>query len=232
MTQSSSAVPGHVGIILDGNRRWAKKQGMPILEGHRRGAEVFKEVSLGAFDRGVTYLSAFVFSTENWNRTEEEVSYLMKLIAKAVERYLEEFHKKGIKIIVAGQRDKFSSTVLSSIEKTEERTKDNRNGVLVLCLGYGGQQEIVDATKKILAENHTPSDITTELFEQNLYAPEIPPVDLLIRTSGEQRTSGFMLWRAAYAELLFSDKLWPDYTIEDFDEALVEYNKRHRRFGG
>lgn len=232
MTQSSSAVPKHVGIILDGNRRWAKKQGIPTLEGHRRGAEVFKEISLAAFERGVSYLSAFVFSTENWTRTEEEISYLMRLVVKAVERYLDEFHQKGIKIIVIGRTDKFSDAVLRSIQKTENKTKDNKNGTLILCFNYGGQQEIIDATKKLLAENHTPSDVTTELFEQNLYAPKVPAVDLLIRTSGEQRTSGFMLWRAAYAELLFSDKLWPDYTIDDFDAALVEFNKRQRRFGG
>lgn len=232
MTQTSSVAPKHVGIILDGNRRWAKKQGIPTLEGHRRGAEVFREIALAAFDRDIAYLSAFVFSAENWARTEEEVSYLMKLVVKAVEKYLDEFHKRGIRIVIIGQRNNLNMTVLKAIEKTEDKTKANQKGTLVLCFNYGGQQEIVDATKKILAENHTPSDVTQELFEQKLYSPEIPPIDLLIRTSGEQRTSGFMLWRAAYAELLFSEKLWPDYTVNDFDEALSDFNKRQRRFGG
>ncbi len=232
MTQTNLDAPKHVGIILDGNRRWAKNQGIPTLEGHRKGAEVFKDISLHAFDKGVEYLSAYVFSTENWSRTEEETSYLMKLVVKAVEKYLSEFHKKGIKIIVLGERSNLNSSVLKAIEQTEQKTANNENGTLALCFNYGGQQEIIDATKKIISKNINPQEVTLSLFEQNLYSPEVPQLDLLIRTSGEQRTSGFMLWRSAYAELLFSEKLWPDYTVEDFDEALIEYNKRQRRFGG
>ncbi len=232
MIQTNLDAPKHVGIILDGNRRWAKNQGIPTLEGHRKGAEVFKDISLHAFDKGVEFLSAYVFSTENWSRTEEETSYLMKLVVKAVEKYLSEFHKKGIKIIVLGERSNLNSSVLKAIEQTEQKTANNENGTLALCFNYGGQQEIIDATKKIISKNINPQEVTLSLFEQNLYSPEVPQLDLLIRTSGEQRTSGFMLWRSAYAELLFSEKLWPDYTVEDFDEALIEYNKRQRRFGG
>ena len=232
MIQTNLDAPKHVGIILDGNRRWAKNQGIPTLEGHRKGAEVFKDISLHAFDKGVEYLSAYVFSTENWSRTKEETSYLMKLVVKAVEKYLSEFHKKGIKIIVLGERSNLNSSVLKAIEQTEQKTANNENGTLALCFNYGGQQEIIDATKKIISKNINLQELTLNLFEQNLYSPELPQLDLLIRTSGEQRTSGFMLWRSAYAELLFSEKLWPDYTVEDFDEALIEYNKRQRRFGG
>lgn len=232
MIQTNLDAPKHVGIILDGNRRWAKNQGIPTLEGHRKGAEVFKDISLHAFDKGVEYLSAYVFSTENWSRTKEETSYLMKLVVKAVEKYLSEFHKKGIKIIVLGERSNLNSSVLKAIEQTEQKTANNENGTLALCFNYGGQQEIIDATKKIISKNINLQELTLSLFEQNLYSPELPQLDLLIRTSGEQRTSGFMLWRSAYAELLFSEKLWPDYTVEDFDEALIEYNKRQRRFGG
>ncbi len=232
MTQTNLDAPKHVGIILDGNRRWAKNQGIPTLEGHRKGADVFKDISLHAFDKGVEYLSAYVFSTENWSRTKEETSYLMKLVVKAVEKYLNEFHKKGIKIIVLGERSNLNSSVLKAIEQTEQKTANNENSTLALCFNYGGQQEIIDATKKIISKNINPQELTLSLFEQNLYSPELPQLDLLIRTSGEQRTSGFMLWRSAYAELLFSEKLWPDYTVEDFDEALLEYNKRQRRFGG
>lgn len=232
MTQINLDVPKHVGIILDGNRRWAKKQHIPSLEGHRQGAETFREVALAVFDRGVEYLSAFVFSAENWSRTEEETSYLMKLVVKAVEKYLSEFHKKGIKIIVIGNREKLKPEVLKAIKQTEEKTSNNTNGTLILCFNYGGQQEIIDTTKQIISKKTKPEEVTIELFEQNLYSPEIPPIDLLIRTSGEQRISGFMLWRVAYAELLFSDKLWPDYTVKDFDEALIIYKKRQRRFGG
>lgn len=226
-----SHIPKHVGFILDGNRRWAKEQGVPTLDGHRRGAEVFKDISLQAFDKGVEYLSAFVFSTENWRRTEEEVSYLMKLLVKAVEKYLDEYHKRGIRIIVIGQRDGISKSVISAIEKTEAKTQDNTNGTLVLCFNYGGQQEIIDATKKILAENIAPTEVTKEKFEQYLYAPEVPEVDLLVRTSGEERTSGFMLWRAAYAELMFIKKYWPAFEVSDLDEVLSSYASRQRRFG-
>jgi undecaprenyl diphosphate synthase len=224
--------PYHIGLILDGNRRWAKEQGLPTLDGHRKGAEVFKEVSLAAFDRGVRFLSAFVFSTENWKRTEEEVSYLMKLLLKAVERYLDEFNKRGIKIIIIGNRDNLSQSVLNAIEKTEDKTSSNTKGTLVLCFNYGGQQEIIDATKKILIDGIQPDNLDQKIFEQYLYSPEIPPLDLLVRTSGEQRTSGFMLWRAAYAELLFVKKYWPDFTLQDLDEVIAIFKKRQRRFGG
>lgn len=229
MTQSH--IPKHVGFILDGNRRWAKEQGVPTLDGHRRGAEVFKDISLQAFDKGVEYLSAFVFSTENWRRTEEEVSYLMKLLVKAVEKYLDEYHERGIRIIVIGQREGISKSVTGAIEKTEAKTQDNTNGTLVLCFNYGGQQEIIDATKKILAENIDPTEVTKDRFEQYLYAPEVPPVDMLVRTSGEERTSGFMLWRAAYAELMFIKKYWPAFDVSDLDEVLHTYASRQRRFG-
>ncbi len=232
MTQKASKLPVHVGIILDGNRRWAKEQGLPSLDGHRQGAEVFKKISLEAFDKGIEYLSAYIFSTENWQRTEEEVSYLMKLVVKAVEKYLDEFDKKGIRIRVIGQRSDLSRSVLNSIEKTEEKTENNTGGTLVLCFNYGGQQEIVDATKKIIAKNLSPEEVTVESFEQYMYSPEIPPVDLLIRTSGEERTSGFMLWRAAYAELLFVEKYWPEFTVDDLEDSLIKYASRQRRFGG
>lgn len=231
MANQKSELPRHVGIILDGNRRWAKEHGVPALDGHRRGAEVFKEISLTAFDRGVSYLSAFVFSTENWRRTEEEVSYLMKLVVRAVDKYLEEFNSRGIKIVVAGNQERLSKTVQAAIEKTTNKTKDNDRGCLVLCFNYGGHQEIVDAVKRITAGGYGEGDVTEALIEQNLYTPEVPALDLLIRTSGEQRTSGFMLWRAAYSELYFTEKYWPDFTDTDLQHAIEVYNNRQRRFG-
>lgn len=227
-----SELPTHVGLILDGNRRWAKANGVPALEGHRRGAEVFKDISLSFFDKGIACLSAFVFSTENWQRTEEEVSYLMKLMIKAVEKYLDEFDQKGIKIRISGRREGLSKSVLDSIAKTEEKTKSNNSGTLVLYFNYGGQQEIVDACKQIINKKVPAEQVDTKLIEQNLYSPELPPLDLLIRTSGEYRTSGFMLWQAAYAELLFIDGYWPDFTLEDLDNSLKEFASRQRRFGG
>ncbi len=227
----SDTLPKHVGIILDGNRRWAAEKGLPTLEGHHQGAEVFKNIALHAFDRGVNYLSAYVFSTENWSRTEEEVGYLMKLLLKGVEKYLAVFHERGVRVVVLGSREGLSKTVLAAIEKTENLTKDGTKATLAICFNYGGQQEIVDAAKKAQKEGKLEAMEVVD-FEQYLYSPDIPPVDLLIRTSGEQRLSGFMLWRAAYAELLFLKKYWPDFTKSDFDGALAEYAHRARRFGG
>ncbi len=232
MVEEKSSIPSHVGMILDGNRRWAKNRGIPALEGHRQGSEVFREVALYAFNNGVQYLSAYVFSTENWARTKEEVSYLMQLIIKAVEKYLKDFHKHGINIRIIGRKDRLNKKVIKAIEKAESVTKNNDKGTLIICLDYSGKQEIVDATKSIISKGIKIQDLDVSIFEQNLYASDIPDIDLLIRTSGEKRLSGYMLWRSAYAELVFSDKLWPDYTVHDFQDALQQYNTRQRRFGG
>jgi undecaprenyl diphosphate synthase len=224
-------LPAHVGIILDGNRRWAKKQGLKTLEGHKRGAEVFRELSLYLFNRGVKTVTAFVFSKENWQRAEEEVSYLMKLVVKAVELHLDEFHQANIRIRVIGERDGLSATVRKAIERTEKKTDMNTRGTLVLCFNYGGQQELVDATKKIILSGMSPDSITEQTISDAVYAPEIEPVDLLIRTSGEKRTSGFMMWRSSYAEFYFTETLWPDMTTESIELALADYAARERRFG-
>jgi len=229
MTETNASVPRHLGIILDGNRRWATQQGLKTHEGHQKGAEVFREVVYVAFDRGVEYVSAFVFSTENWQRTQEEVSYLMGLVTKVVDKYLDEFHQKGLKIVILGSPDGIDRKVSDALKKTVEKTADNTKGTVALCFNYGGRQEIVDAIKSLPEEEI--ASLTPDKFEQYLYAKEVPAVDLLIRTSGEQRTSGFMLWRAAYAELLFIDKFWPDFTAKDLDGVFEDYKKRNRRFG-
>ena len=229
---SETAIPKHVGIILDGNRRWARAHGLSTLDGHREGAEVFKEIALNAFDLGVDYLSAFVFSTENWSRTEEEVGYLMKLVVKAVEKYLDTFHEANIKVVVLGKREGLSDAVLKAIKRTEEKTKNNTKGTLALCFNYGGEEELVEAVKEAIASGMSPEAVTTESLESLLYGgSDVPPMDLLIRTSGEQRTSGFMLYRAAYAEIYFSEKLWPDFSLKDLKAILDWYAKRERRFG-
>ncbi|CAN5635049.1 decaprenyl diphosphate synthase [soil metagenome] len=224
-------VPAHVGIVLDGNRRWAKEKGLSTLEGHRQGSEVFKSLALQMFDRGISFVSAYVFSTENWSRTEEEVGYLMKLVTKAVESYLGDFNDANIRLVVLGSRDKLPVAVISAIDKAEQNTKKNTAGTLALCFNYGGQQEVVEAVKNIVSRKVPAEEITETTIAGALYQPDIPPVDLLIRTSGEQRTSGFMLYRAAYAELLFIKKYWPDMTIADIDVALDDYRCRQRRFG-
>ena len=231
MNKLTDPIPKHLGLILDGNRRWAKAKGLPTLEGHKQGSENFKTVSLAAFDRGVEYVSAYVFSAENWQRTEEEVGYLMSLLMKAVEKHLKAFHKANIRIVLLGRREGLSAAVLKSLEKTEQLTKDNTRGTLALCFNYGGKDELVDAVKHIMASGFSPRDISPELLSGSLYHPEIPPIDLLVRTSGEQRTSGFMLYRADYAELYFTNVLWPDFNESELDAALHEYARRKRRFG-
>lgn len=223
-----SQIPTHLGLISDGNRRWAKAKGLSSFEGHEKGGEVLQEIALKAFSRGVKFVSAYVFSRENWARTEQEVGFLMKLVADAAGKYLDKYHQAGIKILVIGRRERLASEVLESIERSEQKTLNNTKGTLVLCFNYGGHEEIVDAAKK-LSDSH--AEITAESLGSTLYAADVPPVDLIIRTSGEQRLSGFMLWRAAYAELKFVDKNWPDFTEADLDEALADYAARQRRFG-
>src|SRR3990167_4459256 len=184
---------------------------MPTLEGHRQGAEAFRNVALAAFDRGVTYVSAYAFSTENWQRTKEEVGYLMKLLMKAVEKHLSTFDEANIRVVVLGSRDSLGKDVLKAIDKTEQKTKDNTRGTLALCFNYGGHEELVDAFKHLLAQDIQPQDVTSDVIAEALYCPDVPQIDLLIRTSGERRTSGFMMYRAEYAELYFTDVLWPDF---------------------
>lgn len=228
---SDSSLPKHLGLILDGNRRWAKGRGLPTFEGHRQGSEAFKDVSLKAFERGIEYVTAYVFSAENWQRTAEEVGYLMSLLMKAVDKHLDTFNKAGIRVVVLGRREGLSGSVLKSIKKTETDTAGNTKGTLALCFNYGGQDELVDAVKSIVAGGFAPNEVTSELLTSSLYHPEIPPIDLLVRTSGEQRLSGFMTYRADYAELYFSNVLWPDFNEAELDKALNEYSVRQRRYG-
>lgn len=226
-----STVPQHIGFIMDGNRRWAKANGRPANDGHIAGQEVLRNVSRYAFEQGVRVVSAYVFSTENWKRAKSEVVFLMALFSRAVEKYLEEFHEGGIRFIVVGSREGLSKKVQSVIERAEEVTRNNTKGSLVICFNYGGQEEIADAVRKIVASHVDPSEITVDTISDNIYSPDIPPLDLIVRTSGEQRLSNFMLWRAAYSELMFVDKNWPDMTKQDVSVILGEYSRRQRRFG-
>lgn len=229
MAKSNSTLT-HLGLILDGNRRWAKAQGLPTLEGHRKGYENLKTISLAAFDKGVRYVSAYVFSTENWNRSKEEVDYLMKLLIWVAKHELKELDKKNIRVKFVGSKDKLSKSVIKAVEEAEAKTINNTAGTLLLCLNYGGHQEIVDAVNKIITQKHN-GPVSVKDFENQLYAPGVPSMDLVVRTSGEQRLSNFMLWRAAYSELLFVDKHWPDFSESDLDAALENYANRQRRFG-
>lgn len=231
MSDTRPSLPRHIGFILDGHRRWAKEHNLPLLEGHRQGYKNFKKIGLAALDQGVEVVSAYVWSKENWQRSAEEVSYIMKLLLWVAEHELEDIHKRGVRICFLGNDDKLDPKILKAIAHAETTTKDNRNGTLALCLNYSGQQEIVDAAKAIISENIPADELTPEQFSRHLYASDLPPVDLLIRSSGEQRISGFMLWRIAYAELMFIDKKWPDFTEDDLQAALQDYASRQRRFG-
>lgn len=201
------------------------------MEGHRQGYMNLKTIGEAAIERGVKYVSAFCFSTENWQRSREEVNYLMELLYWVASKEVTEIHAKGIKVKFIGSDERLSPRIIKAIRKAEELTEKNTKGTLGLCVNYGGQSELVDAMSRMLADGVSPENVTPELVSKYLYAPDVPNLDLIIRTSGERRISGFMLWRAAYAELLFVDKHWPDFTVADLDAALAAYASRQRRFG-
>ena len=221
-------VPNHIGIIMDGNRRWAKEKKKKTLEGHLAGANRIISLAKYIFDKGVKYLSIYAFSTENFNRSAEEVSYLMGLIIKFFNERVNELHDYNIKIVVSGLRDNLSKEVLKCIDNVVDLTKDNTGGVLNVCLNYGGRREIVDAVNKIKEAN---VNITEETFGKYLYN-DLPDLDYVIRTSGEERISNFMLWQISYAEFYFPKVYFPDFDEKEFDKALEIYNNRNRRFGG
>ncbi len=217
-------------MILDGNRRWAKKRGLPALKGHYHGLyKALWPVVLDAPNQGIEYLTAWAFSTENWNRSEEEVNYLFKLFERGIRNRVNQLNHAGIRIKTIGQVDRFPQSVQDTIADATERTAGNTKMTFTLALSYGGHAELIDAAKKLAGSK--PADITEEAFAKALYDPDLPDVDLLIRTSGEQRLSGFMPWQLNYAELYFSDKLWPDFRPEDLAAALREFAGRERRFG-
>jgi undecaprenyl diphosphate synthase len=230
--EESEKLPVHIGFIVDGNRRWAKKHGLPAYEGHLAGFNALKEVALEVLAKGVPYMSAYVFSTENWKRSQDEVAKLMGLVLRALKSDLPLFQEHDVRLRVIGSREGVDQKILDEIDVAEAATVDNKSGTFAICFNYGGEQEIVDAVKKVVQSGVKAEDITIELIASNLYAPEIPPLDIIVRTSGEKRLSNFMLWRAAYSELLFLDKHWPDMKKTDVADILEEYSRRHRRFGG
>ncbi len=227
-------MPNHVAIIMDGNGRWAQKRGLKRTKGHQKGAEVLKKISEYVYDKKIKVLSVFAFSTENWKRDKEEVDYLMDLFLKAFKDNFDAVKKKGVRVVFSGLKDKLSDKVVKAMEKMSEETKNNNNGVFNICLNYGGQDEIVNASKKIsedvLNGNLSIDDINKDSFGKYLFN-DLPPIDLLIRTSGEYRISNFMLWQMAYAEFYFPKTYFPDFTIDELKKSFLEYEKRDRRFG-
>lgn len=231
LTEYYARIPKHIGYIVDGNRRWAKQHGLPTYEGHLAGYTALKEVALATLASGVQYMSAYVFSTENWNRSADEVKKLMGLTLRILKSDIPIFNKNNVRLKVIGSLQGVDPKIVKSIHEAEKATETNNGGTFLLCFNYGGQLELVDAMKNIVRAGIAADDITQETIAQNLYAPEVPPADLIVRTSGEMRLSNFMLWRAAYSELIFLDKSWPDMTKSDVTAIINEYANRHRRFG-
>ncbi len=232
----SQTLPLHVGIIMDGNRRWAKKNGLPVYSGHSQGAEVFKSLALYCNKIGLKHLTVYAFSTENWKRSTAEVSALMILLKKYLNKVIKEFSSENIKMKFLGDVSAFSSDIQKLIQKIEKDSANNKGLQLNIAINYGGKSEILRATKK-LAEKVSLKEIDIKnidekMFSENLYTHSQPDIDLLIRTGGEKRISNFMLWQCAYAEFYFTDTLWPDFSEKAFDDAINEYFSRARRFGG
>lgn len=228
-------IPTHVGIIVDGNGRWATKRGKSRSEGHLAGSKNLDSLCQYIFDRGIKVLSLYVFSTENFKRSDEEVNYLMDLFVKKFKKDFKTFSKKGIKIVFSGRREPLRQEILDIIDDITLKTKDNQNCILNFCLNYGSHAEIIDACKKIVIDSDNGkinvNKLDEDLFKKYLYN-DLPNLDLLIRTGGELRLSNFMLWQAAYAEFYFTKTLFPDFNDKEFEIALEAYNKRDRRFGG
>ena len=232
MKKENNLIPEHIGIIIDGNRRWARARNLPTFEGHRVGFDKVKEIAEYALEKGVKIMTIYAFSTENWKRSQDEVSYLLGLFKILLEKEANYLLKKGIRLQILGDRLGLSEDLQKAISKAEELTQPADKGILNICFNYGGRDEIVKAVQKIVASKVAESDITEDLIKQNLYSKNIMDPDFIIRTSGEQRLSGFLTWQSVYSELYFAQKMWPEFDKVDFDLALAEYSNRQRRFGG
>lgn len=228
-------MPKHIGFIMDGNRRWAKSKMLPVKLGHKQGAETLKKITRYANKIGIEILTVFAFSTENWKRSEEEVNALMSLLETYLDDFAKEADTENIVIRVLGNISEFSETLQESIKRTIKRTETNTGTILNICLNYGGRDEITRAVKDIASEVKSGkievNEINEELISNHLYTKNIPDPDLIIRTSGEMRLSGFLIWQSVYSEILFVEKLWPDFSQEDLDFAIEEYKKRNKRYG-
>jgi undecaprenyl diphosphate synthase len=221
----------HLAIILDGNRRWAKERELPTFEGHKVGYEKIKDVCRWCLKRDIEILTVYAFSTENWNRSKKEVKYLMTLLNKAFSEKTDELNELGLKVNIIGSKDRISSEIKKNIEKVEKETKNNKNMVLNICFNYGGRLEIVEAIKKIIEEGIEPEKISEDLISKYIWFKGQSEPDLIVRTSGEKRLSGFLTWTSVYSELYFPSCFWPDFNEKELDKAIAEFEKRNRRFG-
>lgn len=218
----------HLGIIADGNRRWAKANGLPSIEGHKKGLDAIRELVRAANEAGIEFITFYVFSNENWGRSADEVNYIMKLAETRILKYAEKLAAENARMLIIGSKDKISPQLISIIEQAEKITANCTGLTVCFCFNYGGEQEIADAAT---LASEIDGEITPETIRKHLYHPEVPNVDMVVRTSGEERISGFMLWRSAYSEFMFIKKYFPEMGAEDIKDILAEYNNRNRRFG-
>jgi undecaprenyl diphosphate synthase len=226
-----SAIPRHIAIVMDGNRRWARQRHLPAIAGHRAGVETIRKTLRAARERGVEYLTLYSFSTENWSRDPEEVTGLMGLLEETIRRETDSLVRDDVRLRVIGRLHELSPGLQRSIAGAVEATSKCAHGVMTLAFNYGGRAEIVDAVRRIVADGVVPDAVDEAAIASRLYAPEHPDPDLLIRTGGELRVSNFLLWEVAYAEMWATPVLWPDFAVSDLDDALGSYAKRERRFG-
>ncbi|MWV50259.1 isoprenyl transferase [Rathayibacter sp. VKM Ac-2803] len=230
------AVPGHVAIVMDGNGRWANSRGLTRVEGHKRGEAALLDVVAGAIQIGVKHLSVYAFSTENWKRSPDEVRFLMGFNRDVLHRRRDQLNEWGVRVRWAGRKPRLWASVINELQFAERLTAGNDVLTLTMCVNYGGRTEIADAVQRLATEvaagRLKPSGITEKTIARALYVPDMPDVDLFVRSSGEQRTSNFLLWQSAYAEMVFLDRLWPDFSRTDLWEAVEHYAGRARRFGG
>jgi undecaprenyl diphosphate synthase len=228
----TTGIPRHVAFILDGNGRWAEKRGLPRLEGHRAGVKNIRRILRFLDKQGVAFVTLYAFSTENWNRPEDEVNGIFRLLVQMVGREARELHKNGVRIRHVGRLEGLPKSVQKSVLRAVKLTENNRGMTLGVALNYGGRAEILDAVRRISEANIPPGDIDESLFGRYLYTDGFPDVDLIVRTSGEMRTSNFLIWQSAYSEYYFTPVLWPDFDEKELEKALLSYSRRQRRFGG
>jgi undecaprenyl diphosphate synthase len=231
MTEAHNSSVQHLGIIMDGNRRWAKANGIPSLIGHKKGGETLKKVGSWCIDHGIKFLTVWAFSTENWNRPKDEISYLMKLLIHFAKQEVQELKRLGVKLQVIGRIKEFPEDVQEALRHAIDETKQNTRVTLNLALNYGGRAEIVDAIKKILKSKIDPESFSEKVMSDYLYVPTLPAPDLVIRTGGVVRTSGFLLWETPYTEWYFSKMRWPEFSEKELDMALLDFAGRQRNFG-
>jgi undecaprenyl diphosphate synthase len=227
-----NALPRHVAFILDGNGRWAAQRGLTRLEGHRAGVKNIRPIIRCLGKHGVDYVTLYAFSTENWSRPEDEVNGIFNILEEVIGRETRELHKNGVKIRHIGRLQGLPEGVQKSVKEAVRLTENNKGMTLGIALNYGGRAEILDAVRRITAEKVLPEDIDERVFNKYLYTAGFPDVDLMIRTSGEMRTSNFLIWQSAYSEYYFTPVLWPDFNEEELEKALLAYGQRQRRFGG